>query len=101
MFVYFLRTIFHEDDDLVLNFLDDDGLSVEPQYYMPIIPMVLVNGADGIGTGWSTTIPNYNPKEIVENMKRMIRGEKPLTMDPWYKVTNLCVKRSEIFFFLV
>jgi len=79
------RTIFHEDDDLVLNFLDDDGLSVEPQYYMPVIPMVLVNGADGIGTGWSTSIPNYNPTELIENMKRMIRGEKPLTMDPWYK----------------
>ena len=44
---------------------------------MPIIPMVLVNGAEGIGTGWSTKIPNYNPREIVNNIKKMLNGEEP------------------------
>ena len=44
--------------------LDDDGLNVEPIYYVPIIPMVLVNGALGIGTGFSMTIPCYNHKQI-------------------------------------
>ena len=53
--------------------------------YMPIIPMVLVNGASGIGTGWMTSIPNYNPREIVSNLKRMIRGDEPKLMIPWYK----------------
>eukprot|EP00494_Astrolonche_serrata_P005249 UN05265 len=79
------RSVFHPDDDLVLKFLDDDGLMVEPQWYVPVIPMVLVNGADGIGTGWSTFIPNYEPAEVIANIKRMIRGEAPLVMDPWYK----------------
>lgn len=37
--------------------------------YMPILPTVLVNGAEGIGTGWSTYVPNYNPKDIAENLK--------------------------------
>ncbi len=37
--------------------------------YMPIIPTVLVNGAEGIGTGWSTSIPNYNPRDIVANLR--------------------------------
>jgi DNA topoisomerase-2 len=40
----------------------DDNQKIEPEWYMPIIPMVLVNGADGIGTGWSTKVPNYNPR---------------------------------------
>ena len=53
--------------------------------YIPIIPMVLVNGADGIGTGWMTKIPNYNPREIVANLERMLRGEKPKEMIPWFK----------------
>jgi DNA gyrase/topoisomerase IV subunit A len=44
----------------------DDNQKIEPEWYMPIIPMVLVNGADGIGTGWMTKIPNFNPREIVE-----------------------------------
>lgn len=48
--------------------------------YCPIIPTVLVNGAEGIGTAWSTKVPNYNPREIVENIRRMIRGEEPEPM---------------------
>jgi len=47
---------------------------------MPIIPMVLVNGAEGIGTGWMTKIPNHNPREVISNIKRMLRGEDPLPM---------------------
>ena len=44
--------------------------------YCPVIPTVLVNGAEGIGTGWSTKVPNYNPRDIVESIKRLIRGEE-------------------------
>jgi DNA topoisomerase-2 len=77
--------IFHPDDDKLLNYLDDDGLLVEPEFYVPIIPMSLVNGSEGIGTGWSTSVPNYNPKDIVENIKRMLRNEAPKEMLPWYR----------------
>ena len=52
---------------------------------MPIIPMVLVNGSEGIGTGWSTFIPNYNPRDIIANLKRLLNGEPLVPMDPWYK----------------
>ena len=52
---------------------------------MPILPAVLVNGAEGIGTGWSTSIPNYNPRDVVDNLKRMLDGEAPLPMAPWYR----------------
>eukprot|EP00965_Chrysotila_dentata_P193276 6175661-Pleurochrysis_carterae.AAC.1 len=79
------RLIFHPDDDALLNFLEEDGQSIEPAFYVPILPMVLVNGADGIGTGWSTNVPNYNPREIVANLRRMMDGEEPLPMDPWYR----------------
>ena len=59
------RMIFIEEDDHVLDYLIDDGDIVEPNYYVPILPMILVNGAEGIGSGWSTFVPNYNPREIV------------------------------------
>lgn len=49
------------------------------------MPMVLVNGADGIGTGWASKIPNYNPREIVENLLRMLEGREPKEMVPWFK----------------
>lgn len=53
------RAIYHPADDDLLKYLNDDGQSIEPEWYMPIIPMVLLNGSEGIGTGWSTSIPNY------------------------------------------
>lgn len=78
------RTIFHPDDDAVLTNLYDDGDQIEPEFYMPVIPMVLVNGAEGIGTGWSTNIPNYNPREIIQNLRRKIKGEEMEEMHPNY-----------------
>lgn len=80
-----VRHIFKEDDFDVLTYLDDDGTMIEPEYYVPVIPTVLVNGAIGIGTGFSTNIPCYDPKEIINNLKRMLNGEEPLDMIPWYK----------------
>ena len=79
------RHLFNEMDDNVLTFLEEEGQSIEPDHYLPIAPLCLMNGADGIGTGWSTSIPMYEPKEIVANLKRMMRGLEPGRMTPWYK----------------
>jgi DNA topoisomerase-2 len=59
------KLIFKEEDNTILNYLNEDGLSIEPEYYMPIIPMILVNGGIGIGTGYSTNIAQYNPSDII------------------------------------
>ena len=58
--------IFIKDDQPILNYLDDDGYKVEPQFYVPIVPTVLINGALGIGTGFSTFINNYNLLDIIK-----------------------------------
>ncbi|KPM01383.1 DNA topoisomerase 2-alpha-like protein, partial [Sarcoptes scabiei] len=79
------RKLFPTLDDPLLNYMYDDNLRIEPEYYVPIIPMVLVNGAEGIGTGWSTKVPNYDPRAIVENIKRLMRNQEPMEMNPWYK----------------
>ncbi|XP_050387948.1 uncharacterized protein LOC126804756 [Argentina anserina] len=79
------RKIFRPEDDPLLNYLEDDNLTVEPEYYAPIIPMVLVNGAEGIGTGYSTKVPMYNPKDIIANIRRLIKGDALKPMVPWYR----------------
>ncbi|XP_017879111.1 DNA topoisomerase 2 isoform X2 [Ceratina calcarata] len=79
------RYIFHKHDDALLKHEYDDNQKIEPVFYVPTIPMVLVNGADGIGTGWMTKIPNYNPREIIENLYRMMDGADPKPMMPYYK----------------
>lgn len=79
------RFIFKKEDDNILNYLNDDGISIEPDYYVPIIPTILVNGTEGIGTGYSTFVPKFNPKDIIENLENMIKGNKFKNMIPWYK----------------
>jgi len=63
------RSLFPHADDAILQYLNDDGLLVEPIFYAPIIPMVLVNGSKGIGTGFSTDIMCYNPLDIIRYLK--------------------------------
>ena len=79
------RVIFNPHDDPLLSYQHDDNLRIEPTWYIPIVPMVLVNGALGIGTGWSTNIPTYNPLDIVNNLLRLLDGEKPTRMKPWFR----------------
>ena len=74
------RFLFCESDEIALKVCYEDGRPVEPVHYIPVIPMVLVNGAEGIGTGWSTKVPNYDVKEIIANIRRMIVNEAPLPM---------------------
>ena len=66
--------IFPTADDNILEYLDDDGLMVEPIFYAPIVPMVLVNGSKGIGTGFSTDIMCYHPLQIIEYLKNKLVG---------------------------
>ena len=61
-------------------------MSIEPDYYAPVIPMVLANGAEGIGTGWSTLIPQYSPLDLIENLRaKLISNRQFKRMMPWYR----------------
>jgi DNA topoisomerase-2 len=81
----FARRIFHSADEPLLTYNTDDEHTIEPETYVPVVPMVLINGADGIGTGWSTSIPNYNPEDIVDNLRLLMAGEPMKPMTPWFR----------------
>ncbi|KAH3144876.1 hypothetical protein LV164_006905 [Aspergillus fumigatus] len=81
----FARRVFHAADDPLLTYNEDDGKKIEPEVYVPVVPMILINGADGIGTGWSSSIPNYNPEDIVDNLKRLMDGQPVKPMRPWFR----------------
>lgn len=66
--------LFIRDDEHTLSYNKDDGQVIEPKYYIPIIPMVLVNGVKGIGTGWSTEIEMYNPRDIINIIRETIKS---------------------------
>jgi DNA topoisomerase-2 len=70
------KLIFKEEDNNILNYQDDDGQQIEPEFYIPVIPMILVNGGIGIGTGYSTNIPQFNPSEIINACKFICKAIK-------------------------
>jgi len=82
------RLIYRAEDDAVLEYLDDDGQLVEPTFYAPIVPMVLVNGTKGIGTGFSTDIMCHNPLQIIDHIQAMLL-KKPEAewgaIEPYYR----------------
>ena len=82
----YTRLVFPGADDPLLEYLYEEGQKIEPKYYVPVIPTILVNGSEGIGTGWSSFIPNFNPRDIISNLKRSVyltytkHGFNPLIM---------------------
>ena len=82
------RLIYRAEDDAVLEYLDDDGQLVEPTFYAPIVPMILVNGTKGIGTGFSTDIMCHNPLQIIDHIQNMLL-KKPEAewgpIEPYYR----------------
>ena len=80
------RALFPSADEAVLNYLEDDGTRVEPEYYVPILPFCLLNGISGIGTGFSCDVPSYNPLTIVEYLRNKIRlGGATVSFIPYYE----------------
>ena len=88
------RKVFNEYDDNLLMYNVDEGMKIEPIYYIPILPTVLINGSEGIGTGWSSSVPKYNPIEVAENLILKMDGKEMKELLPWYRGFNGDVKES-------
>jgi DNA topoisomerase-2 len=80
--------LFKKDDLPILKHLTEDGSTIEPESYAPILPLLAINGCVGIGTGFSTDIPPHNPEDIVKLLQQRLLGEtKTLAknaLDPWW-----------------
>ena len=83
-----VQTIFRKEDDSILQHIEDDGLIVEPENYLPVVPLLAINGSIGIGTGFSTKIPPHNPTEIVNAIRRRLDFEvdtlEGMELKPWW-----------------
>jgi DNA topoisomerase-2 len=80
--------IFRPEDEPILQLLEEEGSEIEPLYMLPIIPMLLVNGALGIGVGWATFWPCYKDKgvgSVIEWLKNKLRDKPNFNLVPWYK----------------
>ena len=80
------RLLFPDVDDALLNYKEEDGQFIEPEFFVPIIPLLLVNGCQGIGTGWSTNIPKHDPLDVLKYIRAKLDRKKRLPpIQPWVK----------------
>ena len=89
------HVLFNKLDNQLYDYNTDDGEKIEPKYYLPIIPMVLVNGSEGIGTGWSSFIPQFNPTDIIKNIHKIMKDEPLESLIPWYRGFNGSIRRID------
>ena len=89
------RILFNEIDDNLLDYNTEDSISIEPEKYYPIIPMILVNGATGIGTGYSCDVPCYQPIEVIAYIEALLNSESPKSLFPWYKDFTGTIKKNK------
>jgi DNA topoisomerase-2 len=78
------RKIFDPADNAVLEYVFDDGQQVEPECYVPVVPMLLVNGAEGIGTGFSCYVPPYDIEILKHNVRCALTGVAMVPMVPHF-----------------
>lgn len=77
--------IFNKLDNPLLTYSEDDGIIAEPDTYYPIIPMALVNGSEGIGTGWASKMPSFNPLDIINNIRLFLDNKPIKSFTPYYR----------------
>ncbi|KAJ9472207.1 DNA topoisomerase 2 [Diplonema papillatum] len=90
------RALFPKVDDNLLVYKDDEGKPVEPEYYIPVIPTALLNGQLGIGSGFSTSIPSHNPRDLIAVTRALMYGKPLPELVPWYRgfTGEICPGRS-------
>jgi DNA topoisomerase-2 len=93
----YFRTIFPKADDQILEHHEVDGEKIEPKTYAPLLPMVLVNGAQGTGTGHACLILSYKPTDIRDAVLQVLAGKKlkPRTLTPWFNGFTGAVERNQ------
>jgi DNA topoisomerase-2 len=90
------RKVFKKEDDLILEHLYEDGDKIEPKFYLPILPSVLINGSEGMGTGYACKILQYNPSDLKKYILNILKGKKEnIKLTPWFRGFNGSVDKLD------
>jgi DNA topoisomerase II len=73
--------LMYKDFDL-LEYKEEEGEKIEPKFFLPIIPTVLINGGSGIAVGFASNILNRDIREIIESCVKCINSKKISTIKP-------------------
>lgn len=81
----YLEQLFPKIDFPLLDDQYDEDRRIEPKFFLPIIPLHVINGALGIGTGHSCFIPKYHPIQVIDWYLNRLRGQSVIQLKPWYR----------------
>lgn len=70
------RKLFKKEDDIILTHHYSNGDKIEPIYFIPILPLSLINGAEGMGTGHSTYILGYSAEKLRTSTLALLHNKK-------------------------
>lgn len=92
----YFRQLFKKEDDDILEHNYVDGEKIEPKLYLPILPLVLLNGTTGMGTGHSCEIKSYHPIHIRDAVLKVLNGKQlvPGTLIPWFRGFHGDIQRN-------
>ena len=79
------RALFPVADDGLLDYIEEDGQRIEPRSFLPVLPLLLINGSEGIGTGWSTAVPGHNPRDVLAAVRAVLDGKPAPELRPWFR----------------
>jgi DNA topoisomerase-2 len=93
----YTNQLFNTDDFAVLDYLNEEGQDIEPKYYIPTLPLILINGTEGIGTGFSTKIPSFNPDDLKYCLEKLIEDPDYIIpeLTPWYNNFKGYISKTE------
>lgn len=93
----YFRQLFRKEDDIILEHNYVDGQKIEPKLFLPILPLVLINGASGTGTGHGCEIKSYHPNQVRDACVKVLDGKnlKTNSLVPWFRGFNGEVERNE------
>jgi len=74
--------LLYKDFELLKNKIEE-GEKIEPEFFLPIIPTVILNGSSGIAVGFATNILNRNPKDVVNACISVLKGKRMPVLAPW------------------
>ncbi|MDA8793504.1 hypothetical protein N9N67_09665 [Bacteriovoracaceae bacterium] len=78
--------------DMIPNY---DEKVMEPVFFLPKLPLMLINGAEGIGTGFSSVIPSFNHSDIIKSMKQVIETGKPRRIKPYIRYYDQKIEQEQ------
>lgn len=81
----FISLLFKPEDNELLIYNDEDGKPIEPKFYVPVLPLLVINGCEGIGYGWRSSIAQHNPLDVANYILALMDGRETPTLKPWFR----------------